>query len=150
MTFGADGRLIAALRRKLAHPFAFDLGGHMRKLAIFAVALALFASAPRSASAQDSGSTGGAIAATVAGAVVGGAIGYFYFTGQVATLIGVVAGGAIGDWWYNAGTSRDMAMPGGKTKMQYTEPSQPPIQLISARREAMAALRTAPFSAAAN
>lgn len=121
----------------------------MKKLAILVIALAMIASVPRSASAQESGTTGGAIAATVAGAVVGGAIGYFYFTGQVATLIGIVAGGAIGDWWYMSGTSRDMAMPGGKMKMYYTVTPMPPLQLISASNE-RAGLRTATFSAAAN
>jgi uncharacterized protein YcfJ len=114
----------------------------MRKLAVAAVALALIAAAPRDASAQ--GSTAGAVVATVLGAAAGGAVGYYYVTGPVATVVG----GFVGDWWYSAGTGRDTAMQGSKTKMFYTE--TPPVQLIGYDTGLRQNLRTASFSAASD
>jgi uncharacterized protein YcfJ len=118
----------------------------MRKLAVAAVALALIAAAPRDASAQ--GSTAGAVVATVLGAAAGGAVGYYYVTGPVATVVGAVVGGFVGDWWYSAGTGRDTAMQGSKTKMFDTE--TPPVQLIGYDTGLRQNLRTASFSAASD
>ena len=119
----------------------------MKKLAVAAVALALIAAAPRDAWAQ--GSTAGAVVATVLGAAAGGAVGYYYVTGPVATVVGAVVGGFVGDWWYSAGTSRDMVMQSGKTKMFYTE-TPPPVQLIGYGSGLRQNLRTASFSAASD
>jgi MFS family permease len=123
------------------------MGVLMKKLAVAAVALALIAAAPRDAWAQ--GSTAGAVVATVLGAAAGGAVGYYYVTGPVATVVGAVVGGFVGDWWYSAGTSRDMVMQGGKTKMFYTE-TLPPVQLIGYGSGLRQNLRTASFSAASD
>jgi len=123
------------------------MGVLMTKLAVAAVALALIAAAPRDAWAQ--GSTAGAVVATVLGAAAGGAVGYYYVTGPVATVVGAVVGGFVGDWWYSAGTSRDMVMQSGKTKMFYTEPP-PPVQLIGYGSGLRQNLRTASFSAASD
>jgi MFS family permease len=123
----------------------------MKKLAVAAVAVALIAAAPRGAVAQGSqGSTAGAVVATLLGAAAGGAIGYYYVTGPAATVIGSVVGGFVGDWWYTAGTSRDVALPGGKTKMFYTETMPPPLELIGYDNKHGAGLRTAAFSAASD
>jgi MFS family permease len=123
------------------------MGAGMKKLAVAAVALALIAAAPRDASAQ--GSTAGAVVATVLGAAAGGAVGYYYVTGSVATVVGAVLGGFVGDWWYSAGTSRDTAMQGGKTKM-FSTGSPPPVQLIGYDPRLRQNLRTATFSAASD
>ena len=123
------------------------MGVLMKKLAVAAVALALIAAAPRDAWAQ--GSTAGAVVATVLGAAAGGAVGDYYVTGPVATVVGAVVGGFVGDWWYSAGTSRDMVMQSGKTKMFYTE-TPPPVQLIGYGSGLRQNLRTASFSAASD
>jgi hypothetical protein len=122
----------------------------MKTLAVAAVALALIAATPREAPAQEAGSTAGAVAATLVGAAVGGAAGYYYITGTAATVIGVLAGGVIGDYWYTAVTGRDMAMPGGKMKMHYTDGPSPSFQLIGLSGRSQSGLRTATFSAAAD
>jgi hypothetical protein len=122
----------------------------MKSLAVAAVALALIASAPRAAPAQESGSTAGAVTATIVGAAIGGAVGYYYFTGVVATGIGVVGGGAIGDWWYTAAASRDGVTAGGKTKMYHTDTPRPLFQLIGYSGSSQPRLRTAASSAAAD
>ena len=122
----------------------------MRKLAVLAVALALVASAPRDAAAQGSQSVSiGAVFPTLLGACTGGWLGYYFVTGPVATVVGAVAGGAVGNWWYSAGTSRDTAMQGSKTKMFYTE-TPPPVQLIGYDSGLRQNLRTASFSAASD
>ena len=121
----------------------------MKKLAVLAIALAMFGAAPRAASAQEAASSSGSAikagAAIVVGAAIGGAVGYYYFTGRVATIIGVLAGGAIGEYWYAAATSNDMAMPGGKTL--FTGQPSAKFQRISDTAAAPPALRLAPFSA---
>jgi len=123
------------------------MGDRMKNLAVAAVALTLIAAAPRDASAQ--GSTAGAVVATVLGAAAGGAVGYYYVTGPVATVVGAVLGGFVGDWWYSAGTSRDAAMQGGKTKM-FSTGSPPPVLLIGYDSGLRQNLRTATFSAASD
>ncbi|HEV2300855.1 MAG TPA: hypothetical protein VGR91_04730 [Stellaceae bacterium] len=121
----------------------------MKKLAVLVIALAVFGTAPRAASAQEASSSPGSVvkaaAAIVVGAAVGGAVGYYYFTGRVATIIGVLAGGAIGEYWYAAATSNDMAMPGGK--MRFSGKPMPKFQRISDIDSGRPALRLAPFSA---
>jgi phage tail tape-measure protein len=122
----------------------------MKTLAVAAVAVALIGAAPREAPAQETGSAAGAVAATIVGAAVGGAAGYYYITGTAATLIGIVAGGAIGDWWYTAATGREIAMPGGKMKMDYADAPSPLFQLIGHSPQSEAGLHTAAFSAGAD
>ena len=123
-------------------------GTSMKKLAFAAVAVALIAAAPRGAAAQGP-SAAGTVVATVLGAAAGGAIGYYYVTGPAATVVGAVLGGFVGDWWYTAGMSHDASLPGGKTKMFYSE-SSPPLELIGYGGRSGAGLRTAAFSAASD
>jgi len=122
----------------------------MKTLAVAAVAVALIGAAPREAPAQETGSPAGAVAATIVGAAVGGAAGYYYVTGTTATVIGIIVGGAIGDWWYTAATGREMAMPGGKMKMDYADAPSPLFQLIGHSGRSEAGLHTAAFSAGAD
>jgi hypothetical protein len=118
----------------------------MKKLAVLAVALALFA--PRDAAAQGSQSTSiGAVFPTLLGACTGGAIGYYFVTGPLATFIGAVAGGAVGNWWYTAANAPSPAP--GRKKLSYSAELPPGFELIGYHNKP-AGLRTAAFSAASD